>query len=392
MTWITNLMLFALALPATAVSLYLLWFTLLSRAPPQVDRSSRRLRFDVIVPAHNEAAVIEAVVANLLKLDWPVDGYRVLVIADNCTDSTASLARMAGAEVLERHDLTRRGKGYALAYAFEASQSRRWAHAVAVVDADTEVSPNLLEAFAARIESGAKAIQVHYGVLNSNDSWRTRLMAVAMAAFHRVRSRAREKLKVSCGLRGNGWCVTHRVLRRVPYHAYSLAEDIEYGIDLGLAGCRVHYADEAQVAGMMVSGETAASVQRRRWEDGRFQLIRSRSGELLKGASRPGGQVCLDLVLDLWILPLSYVVANVVVLVAFAALAWLWQPSALIWLCLGIGCGLSVTAYVFRGWQLSDVGARGLLDLFKVPSFIVWKFLLMLRTQASAEWVRTKRE
>jgi cellulose synthase/poly-beta-1,6-N-acetylglucosamine synthase-like glycosyltransferase len=392
MTWIINLMLFVLALPATAISIYLLRFTLLSRAPQQIDRSSRRLRFDVIVPAHNEAAVIEAVVANLLKLDWPVDGYRVLVIADNCTDATASLARMAGAEVLERHDLARRGKGYALAYAFEASQARRWAHAVAVVDADTEVSPNLLEAFAARIESGAKAIQVHYGVLNSNDSWRTRLMAVAMAAFHRVRSRAREKLKVSCGLRGNGWCVTHRVLRRVPYHAYSLAEDIEYGIDLGLAGCRVHYADEAQVAGMMVSGETAASVQRRRWEDGRFHLIRSRSGELLKGASRPGGQVCLDLVLDLWILPLSYVVANVVVLVAFAALAWLWQPSALIWLCLGIGCGLSVTAYVFRGWQLSGVGARGLLDLFKVPSFIVWKFLLMLRTQASAEWVRTKRE
>jgi cellulose synthase/poly-beta-1,6-N-acetylglucosamine synthase-like glycosyltransferase len=279
-----------------------------------------------------------------------------------------------------------------LAYAFEASQSRRWAHAVAVVDADTEVSPNLLEAFAARIESGAKAIQVHYGVLNSNDSWRTRLMAVAMAAFHRVRSRAREKLKVSCGLRGNGWCVTHRVLRRVPYHAYSLAEDIEYGIDLGLAGCRVHYADEAQVAGMMVSGETAASVQRRRWEDGRFQLIRSRSGELLRSASRPGGHVCLDLVLDLWILPLSYVVANVVVLVAFAALAWLWQPSALIWLCLGMGCGLSVTLYVFRGWQLSGVGARGLLDLIKVPSFIFWKLLLMLRTPASAEWVRTKRE
>jgi cellulose synthase/poly-beta-1,6-N-acetylglucosamine synthase-like glycosyltransferase len=298
MTWITHLMLFALALPATAVSLYLLWFTLLSRAPPAIDRSSRRLRFDVIVPAHNEAAVIEAVVANLLKLDWPVDGYRVLVIADNCTDSTAALARLAGAVVLERHDLTRRGKGYALAYAFEASQAKRWAHAVAVVDADTEVSPNLLEAFAARIESGAKAIQVHYGVLNPNDSWRTRLMAVAMAAFHRVRSRAREKLKVSCGLRGNGWCVTHRVLRRVPYHAYSLAEDIEYGIDLGLAGCRVHYADEAQVVGMMVSGDAAASLQRRRWEDGRFQLIRSRSGPLLKSASRPGGQVCLDLVLD----------------------------------------------------------------------------------------------
>ena len=392
MTTIANLILLVLALPATAVSLYLLILTLLSHAPPVALRSSRRLRFDVIVPAHNEAAVIEGVVASLRKLDWPADGFRVLVIADNCTDSTAVLARAAGAEVLERHDTERRGKGYALAFAFQASQAHGWAYAVVVVDADTEVSPNLLEAFATRIENGAAVIQAHYRVLNSQASWRTRLMAIAMASFHRVRSRARERLRLSCGIRGNGWCITHRLLRQAPYRAFSLTEDIEYGIDLGLAGYRVHYADEAHVAAMMVSGEQAARTQRQRWEAGRLQLIRSKTPALLRAARGPDGGVCLDLALDLLVLPLSYAAINVAVLIVLASVALLWEPSMEIWLWLGLGCGASLLLYVLRGWQLSRVGIRGLVDLLRAPFFVLWKVLLMLRAHKSAEWVRTKRE
>ena len=392
MTTVVNSILFTLALPATAACLYLLVLTLLSRAQPAPLRSSRRPRFDVIVPAHNEAAVIEGVVASLRKLDWPADGFRILVVADNCTDATAALARAAGAEVLERHDTQCRGKGYALDFAFQASRAHGWAYAVVIVDADTEVSANLLEAFAARIESGAKVIQAHYAVLNSQDSWRTRLMTIAMAAFHRVRSRARERLQLSCGIRGNGWCITHRLLHQVPYRAFSLTEDIEYGIDLGLAGYRVHYADEAHVAAMMVSGEQAARTQRQRWENGRWQLIRSKTLPLLQAAMGRGGKVCLDLALDLLVLPLSYVAVNVALLIALAGIARLWEPSVEIWLWLGLGGGMSLLLYVLRGWQLSGVGLRGLVDLLRAPFFVLWKVLLMLRPRGSAEWIRTKRE
>ena len=392
MTALLDLILFALALPATAASLYLLVLTLLSSAPSMALRSSRRMRFDVIVPAYNEAAIIESVVANLLKLDWPADGFRVLVVANNCTDSTAALARAAGAEVLERHESEQRGKGYGLEAAFQASREKGWAYAVVVVDADTEVSPNLLEAFAARIENGAAAIQAHYGVLNSQASWRTRLMTIALASFHRVRSRARERLRLSCGIRGNGWCITHRLLQQVPYRAFSLTEDIEYGIDLGLAGYRVHYADEAHVAALMVSGEQAARTQRRRWEDGRLQLIRSRTLLLLREAMGRGGAVCLDLALDLLVLPLSYVALNVAALTILAGFALLWEPSMEGWLWLGLGCGMSLSLYVLRGWQLSGVGLRGIVDLGRAPLFVLWKVLLMLRAHESAEWVRTKRE
>src|ERR1019366_4388216 len=124
--------------------------------------SSRMLKFDVIVPAHNEASVIERTVASLQRLNWPRDRFRILVIADNCNDATVALARTAGAVALERHDDCERGKGYALRFAFKASRAETWANAVVVVDADAEVSPNLLEAFAARIESGEQAIQAHY--------------------------------------------------------------------------------------------------------------------------------------------------------------------------------------------------------------------------------------
>ncbi len=392
MTTIANLILLVLALPAMAISLYLLLLTLLSGALPAALRSSRRLRFDIIVPAHDEASVIEGVVASLRNLDWPADGFRVLVVADNCTDSTAALARAAGAEVLERNDLQRRGKGYALDFAFKASQAHGWAYAVVVVDADTKVSANLLEAFAARIENGAKVMQAHYDVLNSQDSWRTRLMSIAMASFHRVRSRARERMQLSCGLRGNGWCITHRLLHQVPYRAFSLTEDLEYGIDLGLAGYRVHYADEAHVSAMMVSSEQAARSQRQRWEDGRFQLIRSRTLPLLQAASRPGGGMCLDLALDLLVLPLSYVAINVALLIVLASVAFWWLPSMDIWIWLGLGCGISLLLYVLRGWQLSGTGMRGLMDLARAPFFVLWKVLLLLRTHVSAEWVRTKRE
>src|SRR5690606_27760846 len=115
-----------------------------------------------------------------------------------------------------------RGKGYALAYGFKRSAAEQAADAVVVIDADSDTSTNLLSAFAARIQAGADVVQANHGIRNANDSWRTRLLAIAYGAFHIVRSRSRERLRVSCGLRGNGMCFTMSILQRVPYEAYSL--------------------------------------------------------------------------------------------------------------------------------------------------------------------------
>ena len=390
---LTNTVMFVLALPLALSSAYLLIGTLLSHQATPPPRSARSLKFDVIVPAHNEASVIERTVASLKRLDWPADHFRVLVIADNCTDSTPALAQAAGAIVLERSNALERGKGYALQFAFDSSSKHGWADALVVIDADAEASPNLLEAFAARIAQGEHAIQAHYGILNPFDSWRTRLITIAKASFHIVRSRARERLGLSCGIRGNGWCVTQELLRQVPYRAFSLTEDLEYGITLGLAGYRVAYADEAHSDADMVSGDNVASKQRQRWESGRFELVRTKTAELLYAAIRQRSAICLDLALDLLVLPLSYVALYAVLLVIVAAGLTLWSAAFQGWIWFGAACMAVLVLYVLRGWQLSGIGAQGLLDLARAPRFLLWKLVLMARREKkSGEWVRTERE
>jgi cellulose synthase/poly-beta-1,6-N-acetylglucosamine synthase-like glycosyltransferase len=388
---VVDLLFAALALPATIACAYLALLTLLSRELPLPRPSSRRLCFDVVVPAHNEESGIARTVLSLLSVDWPRSQFRVLVVADNCSDATASVARAAGAQVLERTDLTLRGKGYALAFAFDSSVNNGFASAVVVVDADSEVSPNFLEAFACRIENGEKAVQVHYGVRNPWTSWRTQLITIATGAFHIVRSRARERLGLSCGVRGNGWCVTHSLLRELPYRFYSLVEDLEYGIALGFAGVRVAYADEAHANADMVSGEKIARKQRRRWEQGRFEMVRLRTVPLLIAAVKNRSKICLDLALDLIVPPLSYLTLNIVLLGGLALLCSLWLPSAAFWAWWALGCFAVLLLHVLRGWQVSGMGTRGLAALAHVPVFVLWK-VAVLFGRKTTEWVRTDRE
>jgi cellulose synthase/poly-beta-1,6-N-acetylglucosamine synthase-like glycosyltransferase len=388
-----TLALWVVAVPAVAACLYLFLLTVLSARLPTPAASARKLRFDLIVPAHNEEAVVAHVIGSLQRVDWPPDKFRVVVVADNCTDATAAIAAAAGAHVLERFDQEKRGKGYALDFAFDASRKLGWADAVVVIDADAEVSPNLLEAIACRMGRGERAVQVHYGVSNTGASWRTRLLSIAKAAFHIVRSRARERLKLSCGIRGNGWSVTHELLARVPYHAFSLTEDLEYGIALGMAGYRVAYADEAHSDAEMVSGEKESRKQRQRWESGRFALVRTKTLPLLRQAIRKRSLVCLDLALDLMVLPLSYVVLNIVALLILAGLAAVTgQPFVAVWAWLAAGCVIALVLHILRGWQLSGAGLQGLLDLAWSPVFLLWKIVVMLSGRGSKEWVRTKRE
>jgi hypothetical protein len=378
------------ALPATAACMYLLVLTCLSARPASPPDSSREMYFDIIVPAHDEAAGIGQTISSLKQLGWPIERYRIVVVADNCADATAVISRDAGATVLERQDLTRRGKGYALAHAFSWSRSAGLADAVAVVDADSVVSANLLESFAARIEAGACALQAHYGVLNETDSWRTRLMAIALGSIHKVRSRARERMGLSCGIRGNGWCVTHALLDKIPYRSFSLTEDVEFGIELGLAGYRVGYCDESHVNGEMVTSEHAARSQRQRWEGGRIGLIREKVPALFRAVVARRSLVCLDLALDLLVLPLAYVFVNVVGIVAIGALNPDGFRSAL--LTVGLIDLLALAVYVCRGWMLSGIGIVGFSDLLRVPVFLFWKLLIIPFHAKPNTWIRTKRE
>lgn len=377
--------------PVAAAAGYLALLAAAARhaAPPPADES---VRFDVVVPAHDEEAGIGATVASLLALDYPRARYRVLVVADNCTDATAERARAAGATVLERRDGERRGKGYALAHAYAACLAEGFADAVVVVDADTVVSPNLLGAFAARFAAGAAGVQAEYGVRNAGASWRTRLMAVAFACYHTARSLGRERLGLSCGLRGNGMGFSADTLRRHPHRAFSRVEDVEYGLALGAAGVRVAYVPEATVLGEMPATAAAARSQRERWEGGRAGLVRRAVPTLLRAAWAHRDPVPLDLAADLLVPPLTTLAALALAGATLAAVAvgrgWA-EPAGLTGWVFALVC---LVAYVARGAALAGQGPRVLLDLAWAPVYTVWKIALALRPRADREaWVRTTR-
>jgi 1,2-diacylglycerol 3-beta-glucosyltransferase len=383
------------ALPVACASGYLFVLTLRSRRPTPRPVGEARSRFQIVVPAHDEAGGIGRTVESLLSVDYPRELFEVVVVADNCSDDTAARARAAGARVLERMDANRRGKGYALAHAFDACIAEGTADAVVVVDADTVVSSNLLRAFDARLQSGASAVQADYAVHNVDDGWRTRLMAIAFGMFHVVRSAGRERLGVSCGLRGNGMCFTRELLGEVPHDAFSVVEDVEYGIRLGERGYRVHYAGEAHVYGDMVSSERASRSQRERWEGGRAQLARRHALPLLKRAVAERNLMLADLAMDVLVPPLSVLVAATVVgSAASLALAAMTRRPNLASVLFGAS-GVFLLAYGVRGWQVSGTGVRGLGSLAYAPGYMAWKATLPLRRRqrnvGDPEWVRTAR-
>ncbi|MCC6811046.1 MAG: glycosyltransferase family 2 protein [Deltaproteobacteria bacterium] len=388
-----------IALPALFYAGYLFLLTLASFFGAKPRALAAPLRFGIVVPAHNESAGIAGTVQSLLALDYPRDRFDVFVIADNCSDDTAAVARAAGAKVLERQNKDLRGKGYALTYAFDHLQvlGADKPDAAVVIDADTLVSKNLLRAFSAAFASGARAAQADYAVSNPNASWRTRLMRIALAMFHIVRSLGREALGVSCGLRGNGMAFSLSLLAEVPHAAFSVVEDLEYGIALGQRGYRVFYVHDAHVYGEMVPGEKASRSQRERWERGRDAMKKKLGRTLLKAGLAERSLMLFDLAMDVLVPPLSRIAVLAVLALAGAAAAVYAFQLSFVALLPSLLAAFCLSTYVMRGWWLSGTGLRGLFDLAMAPAYVVWKLSLPLlrgkkAKKADEEWVRTARK
>lgn len=392
MSLAVTVLLLLLASPLLLATGYLLLLTLCSARPRAPLPATPRLRFCVVIPAHDEEAGIAGTVANALALQWPAAQLRVWVIADNCSDDTAARARAAGARVLERRDPLRRGKGYALDLAFRSLLDEGWADVVLVLDADSRLSRGAVAALASRFEGGALAAQLFYGVLNPRVNWRTRLLAIALALFHRLRGRGRERLRLSCGLRGNGMAFAAAALRRVPHRSYSIVEDVEYGLELGRAGIRVHYVDEDEVLSDMEASERNARSQRQRWETGRRLLACQHGAPLLREALRRRDAVLLDLALDVLLPPLSTVglASAALALAGIAASLLGLVPAWLVPVC-GLPA-LLLVVHVLRGVALSGLGALGWVTLLSAPAYVGWKLSLRLRGRSDGKtWVRTTR-
>lgn len=383
--------------PFALAALYLLGLTLLSRVgTAQSLQRPPRVRFVVVVPAHDEEAGIGATLRNLQAMDYPRELWRLIVIADNCSDGTAAESRRAGACVIERHNLHLRGKGYALQHAIRtllAESPGGW-NALVVVDADTKVTPNLLAAFAARLESGQAAVQAAYLPLRSGGGRLAVITDVAFSAFHVVRSSARERLGLSAGLRGNGMAFSRRVLAAVPHDAFSRTEDLEFGVRLGLAGVRVAFAHDATVFGEMPDRADIAAGQRKRWIGGRFDIARTHLRRLLAGAVRRRSLVLADLAIDLLVPPLSVLALAITAGGSAALIDALLQRRFTPALCVWVTAAMALAAHVLHAAHLSGRGLAFARASLALPGYAMEKTMIAMRSAWSpgGDWVRTTRE
>ncbi|MDD2768031.1 MAG: glycosyltransferase family 2 protein [Methylococcus sp.] len=342
------------------------------------------LRFCIVIPAHDEAPGITSCLQGIGQAAPGPHTVSVAVIADNCSDDTAERAQAAGARVLVRNDPERRGKGYALDFAFSILLLENH-DVLVVVDADTRVEANFIAELAALFQDGADAAQTRYRVSNPEQSTRARLMHVAWLAFNVLRPRGREYWGWSVGILGSGFALHRRTLEAVPFDAGSIAEDLEYHIRLVQSGRRVRFCDATTVWSPMPATGAVASSQRARWEGGRFRMIREQVPPLMRQVAA-GRWKLLEPLLELLLLPLAF---HVILLLS--ALAVPWPPGQVLAAC-GLGMvGLHVAAALAVG----GAGWRDWAALAGAPFYILWKLTLGKRLLASAgkqaAWVRTER-
>ena len=353
------------------------------RRPLLKSDSAHSPRIAIVIPAHNEELSIAACVQSVSLCDSARNPFSVFVVADNCTDQTAVNARAAGATALVRDDVARRGKGYALDFAFQTLMPNF--DLFVVVDADTTVTPNLVQEFAFSVASGADALQCRYKVRNASDSARTRWMNIALMAFNVLRPRGRTRMGVSAGILGNGFALTRSTLEKVPYTAVSVVEDLEYHLRLIRAGIKVQFVDSVTVYGEMPTTGKGVLTQRSRWEGGRFRMLAQfapqLSGEVLRGRGR-----FLEPLVELLLLPLAFHVT----LLALA----LATPIALVRIY--AVCSLVVVlAHLLSAIAIGGGKWRDLLALFSAPFYVIWKlkviFQLLGSSRKGTAWVRTER-
>lgn len=388
----TGLLLLAAA-PFAACALYLVTLAVAALRVPAYPAPGSDRRLAVLVPAHDEELLVGRCVRSLAEQSWPAAKARVIVIADNCSDATAAVAREAGAEVWVRTDPGARGKGRALRWAMDRLLAEPGApDAVAVVDADSVADRDLLRHLDAGLER-SPVVQAEYLVLEDAASRRTRLVGLGLLLFHRVRFGGRDRLGLPAALVGNGMLFARSVLLQHPWDAFTGVEDLEYTLRLRLAGIRPAYAPQGLVLGPVAQGGAETVRQRERWEGGRLHAMRTWLPRLCAEVARGRWDVA-DAAADLAVPPLSVLAAGVAVGAAAAA-ALVASGAVPAWAAAGwLAAAAGLAAFVLVGLPAARCGPAGWLALAAAPGFLLLKcfaYLRVLRRFDPARWERTDR-
>ena len=353
--------------------------------------SDKLPRLAVLIPAHNEEDIIEGILQDVKSQAKEND--RVIVIADNCEDSTAAVAKSHGAEVFERFDDTDRGKAYALRFALEKLEADP-PEVVIVVDADCRISSDALAHLSYKAAKLDRPVQGSYifgeqqdGVASNNAS------SFTLWFKNHIRPLGSLRIGMPCQLTGSGMAFPWHVIRKVNVANQSLAEDTTLGLELAYAGHPPTFCPEARIDGHVPKEWGTLVQQRRRWEQGYLESIMSNAPKMIWRSITSFRPSLLWAAFDLCIPPLALLGIAWTVMTAIAIIAAWLGASHLPAILLGIGA-VSIGCSLVFGWFIhcrDKVPAQAILAMpwFLVRKVAIYASLLVKREKV---WLRTDRD
>ena len=365
---------------------------LASHLPDRRVRRSDMLRprVAILVPAHDEERDIARTIAGLLA--EITTGDRVLVIADNCSDRTAEVARAAGAEVVERVDAEKRGKGHALSFGAKVLAADP-PDVVIVMDADCRVERGTLRKLAELALEVDRPVQAVYLMHARERAGTSGVSAFAFLVRNLVRPTGLLRLGLPSQLTGTGMAFPWAVYRDAPPTEGFLVEDLLMGHELALRGKPPLLCDDVVVGSDLPTGEQASLKQRRRWEHGELDVLLNTAPRLLlRGLTRldPG---LIALALDASVPPLA-LLTLLQTAVAGGALVFAISGGSVIPLVITLSGGAVLTVGLAAAWVSHGRELLPLSELAKIPGYVLWKLPLygsFVKKGAHKEWERTER-
>lgn len=297
---VSFMMVFSIILQAFSLSigLYYLFIGMFGFIPKREKNevvSEKYNKFALIISAHNEEMVIANMVESLKILDYPEEYYDIFVIADNCTDNTAEIARNAGAIVYERFNEEKRGKGHALEWMFaKLYEMENQYDYISIFDADNLVSKNYLKAMNKQANRGYKVVQGYIDSKNPFDSWITSSYSFSFWCVNRIFQLPRYRLGLCCQLSGTGFIIALDTLKKLGWGATCLTEDMEFTMKLALNNEKVAWAQDAVIYDEKPLTLKQSWRQRKRWMQGHTDVAIRFFTKLIKKAFKEKNWAAFD--------------------------------------------------------------------------------------------------
>jgi cellulose synthase/poly-beta-1,6-N-acetylglucosamine synthase-like glycosyltransferase len=385
-----------LVIVSGVVSLPLAWLTveILFALLPIRRRSNRtsepRPRCAILIPAHNE----EFGIARTLNHLTPelCDGDRVLVIADNCTDTTAQIARQAGVEAIERDDPVLRGKGYALDFGLKHLNGEP-PDVVVVIDADTRVVPGSLDPLVRAAARHNTPVQGVFTDVAAMRAPRQQWSAFALTLKNHIRPLGLHRLGLPCLLTGSGMAFPWHVIWQANLGTGNIVEDMQLGIDLALAGYPARFCPEARFHSDDAPHEEATAKRRTRWEHGHvFTLLTQAPRLFMAGLIRLRPRL-IALAMELAVPPLSLLLVVQLLFMIFFAVWWQAGRSELP-VAIQTAAWLACTATIGVAWWRFGRALISPRTLLLLPVYVLWKLPIYLKLLRAPQrtWERTERK